>query len=122
MEIKQPLPGGSKLAQRLQQAESGAAAGATFQSTLADLESLKNEAFRAGGVKRIDDQHRRGKLTARERLELLLDEGSFEEFDILKTGRGDYTDRERRYPGDGVITGHGTIDGREVFVFARISP
>jgi propionyl-CoA carboxylase beta chain len=80
---------------------------------------MKNEAFRAGGAKRIEDQHRRGKLTARERIKLLLDEGSFEEFDILKTGRGDFTDQERRYPGDGVITGHGTIDGREVFVFSQ---
>jgi len=119
MEPTQSHPGGPKLAQRLQQAESGAAVGATFQSALAELESMKGEAFQAGGVKRIEDQHRRGKLTARERIELLLDEGSFEEFDILKTGRGDYTDRERRYPGDGVITGHGTIDGREVFVFSQ---
>jgi len=119
MEPTQAPQSGPKLAQRLQQAESGVAAGATFQSTLTDLESMKNEAFQAGGAQRIEDQHRRGKLTARERIELLLDEGSFEEFDILKTGRGDYTDRERRYPGDGVITGHGTIDGREVFVFSQ---
>ena len=80
---------------------------------------MKNEAFQAGGAARVDDQHRRGKLTARERIDLLLDEGSFEEFDILKTGRGGYTEQERRYPGDGVITGHGTIDGREVFVFSQ---
>ena len=119
MEPTQAPQSGPKLAQRLQQAESGVAAGATFQSTLTELESMKNEAFQAGGAQRIEDQHRRGKLTARERIELLLDEGSFEEFDILKTGRGDYTDRERRYPGDGVITGHGTIDGREVFVFSQ---
>jgi propionyl-CoA carboxylase beta chain len=119
MKPTQAPQSGPKLAQRLQQAESGVAAGATFQSTLADLESMKSEAFQAGGAQRIEDQHRRGKLTARERIELLLDEGSFEEFDILKTGRGDYTDRERRYPGDGVITGHGTIDGREVFVFSQ---
>ena len=119
MKPKQAPPGGSKLAERLQQAESGAAPGAIFQSNLADLESMKSEAFQAGGARRVEDQHRRGKLTARERIELLLDEGSFEEFDILKTGRGDYTDQERRYPGDGVITGHGTIDGREVFVFSQ---
>ncbi|MCK7471204.1 MAG: hypothetical protein MZU95_10805 [Desulfomicrobium escambiense] len=61
-------------------------------------ESMKNEAFQAGGAERIEDQHRRGKLTARERIELLLDEGSFEEFDILKTGRGGYTDQERALP------------------------
>jgi propionyl-CoA carboxylase beta chain len=119
MEPKQAPRDRPKLAQRLHQAESGAPAGTIFQSTLEDLESMKNEAFRAGGAKRVEDQHRRGKLTARERIELLLDEGSFEEFDILKTGRGDYTDQERRYPGDGVITGHGTIDGREVFVFSQ---
>jgi propionyl-CoA carboxylase beta chain len=119
MEPKQAPRGRPKLAQRLHQAESGAPAGTIFQSTLEDLESMKNEAFRAGGAKRVEDQHRRGKLTARERIKLLLDEGSFEEFDILKTGRGDFTDQERRYPGDGVITGHGTIDGREVFVFSQ---
>jgi propionyl-CoA carboxylase beta chain len=119
MEPKQAPPGGPKLAQRLQQAESGTAAGGTFESNLAELESLKSEAFQAGGSKRIEDQHRRGKLTARERLELLLDDGSFEEFDLLKIGRGDYTGPERRFLGDGVITGHGTIDGREVFVFSQ---
>jgi propionyl-CoA carboxylase beta chain len=119
MEPKQPAPGEPRLAQRLQQAESGAPASGILPSTITDLESLKNEALQAGGAARIADQHRRGKLTARERLELLLDEGSFEEFDILKTGRGDYTDQGRRYPGDGVITGHGTIDGREVFTFSQ---
>jgi propionyl-CoA carboxylase beta chain len=89
------------------------------RSTLEDLESLKGEALLGGGMDRIESQHRRGKLTARERIGLLLDEGSFEEFDILKTGRGDYTDQQRRFPGDGVITGHGTIDGREVFLFSQ---
>jgi len=119
MEPKHAPPAGPKLAQRLQEAESGAAAGGILESNLADLEAMKSEAFQAGGLERLKDQHRRGKLTARERIELLLDEGSFEEFDILKTGRGDYTSQERRYPGDGVITGHGTIDGREVFVFSQ---
>jgi propionyl-CoA carboxylase beta chain len=119
MESKPPPQAGSKLAQRLQQAEAGASAGGILQNNLADLESMKNDAFQAGGAGRIADQHRRGKLTTRERIDLLLDDGSFEEFDILKTGRGGYTDSERRYPGDGVITGHGTIDGREVFVFSQ---
>ena len=65
-------------------------------------------------------QHARGKLTARERIDLLLDEGSFEEVGMLKIGRGDAGVGEARtYPGDGVITGHGTIDGREVFVFSQ---
>ena len=90
-----------------------------MHDNLSTLEDMKNEAFLGGGSDRIGDQHRKGKLTARERLELLLDEHSFEEFDILKTGRGGAFGKEARYPGDGVITGHGTIDGREVFVFSQ---
>jgi propionyl-CoA carboxylase beta chain len=83
------------------------------------LESLKEAALKGGGAQRIAAQHRKGKLTARERIELLLDEGSFEEFDLLKTGRL-YTDAGgAEYPGDGVITGHGTIDGREVCIFSQ---
>jgi propionyl-CoA carboxylase beta chain len=89
------------------------------QKTLAALESLRSVALRGGSVELIEDQHRRGKLTARERIELLLDEGSFEEFDLLKTGRGGAFGREQTYPGDGVVTGHGTIDGREVFMFSQ---
>jgi len=87
--------------------------------TITTLESLRKEALKGGGSDRIEVQHRKGKLTARERIELLLDEGSFEEFDILKTGRGGALGEERIYPGDGVITGHGTIDGREVFIFSQ---
>ncbi len=83
------------------------------------LESLRDEARRGGGPTQIERQHARGKLTARERLDLLLDEGSFEEFDILKTGRGGYLGEDKQYLSDGVITGHGTIDGREVFVFSQ---
>ena len=83
------------------------------------LQGFIQEALEGGGSKRVEEQHRKGKLTARERIDLLLDEGSFEEFDILKTGRGGAFGQERRYPGDGVITGHGTIDGREVFVFSQ---
>lgn len=83
------------------------------------LGELIEEAMQGGGPKRIEEQHRKGKLTARERVDLLLDEGSFEEFDILKTGRGGAIGKERPYPGDGVITGHGTIDGREVFIFSQ---
>ncbi len=84
---------------------------------LASLEAMKNTAFQGGGARRIEVQHKKGKLTARERIELLLDEGSFEEFDLLKTGHGDAGTDE--YPGDGVITGHGTIGGREVCVFSQ---
>jgi len=86
-------------------------------SNISELAQLRNEALTGGGSDKIGEQHAKGKLTARERTELLLDEGSFEEFDILKTGRGNGT--EASYPGDGVITGHGTIDGREIFVFSQ---
>lgn len=89
------------------------------QDILRKLESMKQEAFLGGGAKRIEAQHRRGKLTARERIELLLDEGSFEEFDLLMTGRAGQSMGVGEFPGDGVITGHGTIDGREVFIFSQ---
>jgi propionyl-CoA carboxylase beta chain len=89
------------------------------QRMLKSLETMRNETLKGGGVDLIEDQHRRGKLTARERIELLLDEGSFEEFDVLKTGRGGAFGKEQTYPGDGVVTGHGTIDGREVFMFSQ---
>jgi len=88
-------------------------------NTLERLESLRQEALLGGGGKKIDDQHRKGKLTARERIDLLLDEGSFEEFDLLMTGRARPETGTPEFPGDGVITGHGTIDGREVFVFSQ---
>jgi len=89
------------------------------ENTLKTLERMRVEALKGGGPDQIKIQHQKGKLTARERINLLLDEGSFEEFDILKTGRGGPFGSERNYPGDGVITGHGTIDGREVFVFSQ---
>jgi len=88
-------------------------------STIETLEKLRLESISGGGEKKMEVQHRNGKLTARERLNLLLDDGAFEEFDILKTSRGAALGDERSYPGDGVITGHGTIDGREVFVFSQ---
>jgi propionyl-CoA carboxylase beta chain len=87
--------------------------------TLAVLEGLRDEAVAGGGAARIDAQHKKGKLTARERIDLLLDEGSFEEVGMLKVGRGAALGGQHVYPGDGVITGHGTIDGREVFVFSQ---
>lgn len=89
------------------------------QRMLKSLETMRNETLKGGGIELIEDQHRRGKLTARERIELLLDEGSFEEFDVLKTGRGGAFGKEQTYPGDGVVSGHGTIDGREVFMFSQ---
>ena len=73
-----------------------------------------------GGEQRIKQQHDRGKLTARERLELLLDAGSFVEFDAFVTHRAtDFGLERERYLGDGVVTGHGAIDGRLVFVFSQ---
>ncbi len=86
---------------------------------LVKLDAMKNEALLGGGPKRVEIQHKKGKLTARERIDLLLDEGSFEEFDLLMTGRVSDDKGLKEVPGDGVITGHGTIDGREVFVFSQ---
>ncbi len=84
------------------------------------LRKLKEQARLGGGKKRIEQQHAKGKLTARERLELLLDEGSFEEIDMLVRHRcADFGLDKQRFPGDGVVTGHGTIDGRRVFVFSQ---
>lgn len=78
---------------------------------------MKAAALQGGGSKRLEVQHKKNKLTARERIELLLDPDSFEEFDLLKTGQSACGEAE--YPGDGVITGHGTIDGREVCIFSQ---
>jgi propionyl-CoA carboxylase beta chain len=84
------------------------------------LHRMREEARMGGGRARIDKQHQKGKLTARERLELLLDAGSFVEFDAFVTHRSyDFGLDEQRILGDGVVTGHGTIDGRLVFVFSQ---
>ena len=73
-----------------------------------------------GGQKRIDAQHAKGKLTARERIELLLDPDSFEEWDMFKGHRcTDFGMADQLVPGDGVVTGYGTINGRMVFVFSQ---
>ncbi len=90
-----------------------------MDDNLASLQNMRDEARLGGGLKRIADQHARGKLTAWERVELLLDKNSFEEFDVLKTGRGGHLGGDREFLSDGVITGHGTIDGREVFLFSQ---
>jgi propionyl-CoA carboxylase beta chain len=84
------------------------------------LRALRAESRLGGGQQRIDQQHERGKLTARERLDLLLDAGSFVEFDAFVTHRSnDFGLDEQRILGDGVVTGHGTIDGRLVFVYSQ---
>src|SRR5690606_4660610 len=85
-----------------------------------ELEKRREAARFGGGQKRIDSQHAKGKLTARERLELLLDEGSFEEWDMFKMHRcTDFDMADEQVPGDGVVTGYGTISGRLVFVFSQ---
>jgi len=86
----------------------------------ATLRKLQEEAKRGGGQERIDRQHERGRLTARERLHLLLDEGSFQELDMLVTHRAtEFGMEERKYLGDGVVTGYGTIDGRLVYIYSQ---
>ena len=85
-----------------------------------ELEKRRAEARLGGGQRRIDAQHSKGKLTARERIELLLDEGSFEEFDMFKAHRcTDFGMDAQKYPGDGVVTGWGTVNGRQIFVFSQ---
>jgi propionyl-CoA carboxylase beta chain len=87
---------------------------------IAHLDELNRRALAAGGKARIDKHHEAGKLTARERLELLLDPGSFIELDRLVVHRcTDFGMEQQKIPGDGVVTGYGTIDGRQVFVFAQ---
>lgn len=90
------------------------------QKRLEHLIQLRAEACLGGGQKKIDKQHAQGRMMARERIELLLDPGSFEEFDMFKTHRcRDFGMEETVFPGDGVVTGHGTIEGRIVYVFAQ---
>ena len=87
---------------------------------LAELENRRAQARLGGGQKRIDAQHAKGKLTARERVEILLDEGSFEEFDMFVVHRcEDFGMADQRPAGDGVVTGWGTINGRMVYVFSQ---
>ncbi|HYM33719.1 MAG TPA: carboxyl transferase domain-containing protein, partial [Candidatus Cybelea sp.] len=87
---------------------------------LQQLEEKRRQARLGGGARRIDAQHQKGKLTARERLELLLDPGSFEEWDMFVEHRcNDFGMSEQKVPGDGVVTGYGTINGRLVFVFSQ---
>ena len=87
---------------------------------LAELEKRRAEARLGGGQQRIDAQHAKGKLTARERIEILLDEGSFEEFDMFVVHRcEDFGMGDQRPAGDGVVTGWGTINGRMVYVFSQ---
>src|SRR5512145_1828004 len=90
------------------------------QEKIKELLELRQKAKLGGGEKRIEAQHKKGKLTARERLALLLDEGSFEEFDMFVSHRCiDFGLESESYLSDGVVTGYGTIDGRLVYVFSQ---
>jgi len=91
-----------------------------LKETINRLENLNQQALQGGGAKRIERQHELGKKTARERIDAFLDPGSFVELDRLKTHRcTDFDMDQTRIPGDGVVTGHGTVDGRQVFVFSQ---
>ena len=84
------------------------------------LEEKRRKAQEGGGKKRIDAQHKKGKLTARERIDILLDKDSFEEWDMFVEHRStDFGMEKNKVPGDGVVTGHGLINGRQVFVFSQ---
>ena len=91
-----------------------------MREILEELERRREAARQGGGQRRIDAQHAKGKLTARERIGVLLDEDSFEEWDIFVEHRCvDFDMADKAVPGDGVVTGHGTINGRTVFVFSQ---
>ncbi|MFC6488957.1 acyl-CoA carboxylase subunit beta [Nitratireductor sp. GCM10026969] len=91
-----------------------------MKEVLKELERRRAAARAGGGKARIEGQHAKGKLTARERIEVFLDEGSFEEFDMFVEHRStDFGMEKTRYSGDGVVTGWGTVNGRAVFVFAK---
>ncbi len=91
-----------------------------MQHILEELEKRRERARLGGGEKRVKAQHAKGKLTARERIDLLLDEGSFEEFDMFVEHRAtEFGMAENKVPGDGVVTGWGCVNGRQVFVFSK---
>ena len=91
-----------------------------MKQIIEQLEEKRKASKLGGGQRRIDVQHSRGKLTARERIELLLDEGSFEEWDAFVEHRcTDFGMSDKKIPGDGVVTGYGTVNGRVVFVFSQ---
>ncbi|NOQ23866.1 MAG: methylmalonyl-CoA carboxyltransferase [Bacteroidales bacterium] len=90
------------------------------QDKIKQLIDLRTEAKLGGGIKKIESQHKKGKMTARERIEILLDEGSFEEYDMFVTHRcTNFGMDKKKVLGDGVVTGTGTIDGRVVFLYAQ---
>ena len=100
--------------------DSGRAGVNAMKDILDRLEKRREEARLGGGKARIEAQHKRGKLTARERIELLLDKGSFEEFDMFVEHRSNEFGMEKsKIPGDGVVTGWGTVNGRAVYLFSK---
>ena len=89
-------------------------------TTIEELERLRQQARLGGGEKRIEAQHAKGRLTARERLSVLLDQDSFEEYDMyVEHNCVDFGMEKQKVSGDGVVTGSGTINGRLVYVFAQ---
>ena len=91
-----------------------------MQDIIRRLEEMREQARMGGGERRIETQHEKGKLTARERIAALLDEDSFEEYDMfVEHDCNEFGMAEQKIPGDGVVTGHGTIEGRQVFVFSQ---
>lgn len=92
----------------------------TIEDNIQHLLDTREKAKQGGGEKRIDSQHNKGKFTARERIDMLLDEGSFEEFDMFVTHHStEFGLDKQQFLTDGVVTGHGTIDGRIVYVFSQ---
>ncbi len=88
-----------------------------MNEVLVELETRREAARQGGGERRVAAQHAKGKLTARERISLLLDEGSFEEFDMFVEHRAtEFGMAEQKVPGDGVVTGWGTVGGKTVFL------
>ena len=91
-----------------------------MDNKIKSLKEKREQAYLGGGKARIESQHKKGKLTARERLHFLMDEGSFQEIGMLVAHRStDFGMEKEKYPGDGVITGYGTINGRLVYVFSQ---
>src|SRR5918911_3833235 len=92
----------------------------TTRDKIAHLRELREQASLGGGERRIQSQYAKGKLTARDRLDLLLDQGSFVEIDQFVTHRAsDFGLADEKYFGDGVVTGYGRVDGRVVYVFSQ---
>src|SRR5437773_11077223 len=92
-------------------------------TTIGELEKRRELARLGGGEERVAAQHAKGRLTARERLSVLLDAGSFEEYDMfVEHNCNDFGMAEQKVPGDGVVTGSGPINGRLVYVFAQDFP